>query len=482
MRLVALDETAERVGLNRGQALTDARAMVPALDAVEEDGNADARLLATIADWAERYTPLVALAGGDGLTLDITGCAHLFDGEEALLADLLSRLQAQGFAARAAIADTPGAAAAVARFGKSSVIPAGGAQASLHALPMAALRLDAETVAAMNRVGLKTIGQIADAPRAPLAARFGPHLIRRLDQAFAREDEVINPRRPAPSFIVERRFAEPIAREDDIAAVLSSLASSLAAPLEKHGKGARLIEFSLFRVDGFVARIAVRTGRPIRAPRLVLDLFREKFAALGDALDAGFGFDTARLSIITAANAGFSQIDLTGDAAGEADLDGLIDRIDARLGPASVQRMAPRDSHRPERAVEGRTWTHAAAEGGSTATAAALPVPASASASAPAPDPIDRPLRLFARPEPVEAIAEVPDGPPVRFRWRRVVFHIARAEGPERIAAEWWREDDLTRDYFRVEDAAGRRFWLYREGLYGRETSAPRWFLHGVFA
>ena len=314
MRLVALDETAERAGLNRGQALTDARAMVPALDAVEEDGRADARLLATIADWAERYTPLVALAGGDGLTLDITGCAHLFDGERALLVDLLARLQAQGFAARAAIADTPGAAAAVARFGTSSVIPAGGAQARLHKLPMAALRLDTETVAAMDRVGLKTIGQIINAPRAPLAARFGSHLIRRLDQALARQDEVINPRRPAPSFIAERRFAEPIAREDDIAAVLSSLATSLAAPLEKYGKGARLIEFSLFRVDGFVARISVGASRPIRAPRLVLDLFREKFAAFGDALDAGFGFDTARLSIITVANAGFSQIDLSGDA------------------------------------------------------------------------------------------------------------------------------------------------------------------------
>jgi protein ImuB len=474
MRLVALDEEAGKLGLTRGQTQTDARAMIPALVITQEDPTADARLLTAVAGWAERYTPLVALAPADSLILDITGCAHLFDGEAALLADLSSRLHTQGFATRGAIADTPGAAIAVARYGAPAVLPPGRAQEALRPLPLAALRLEPDTVAAMDRVGLKRIGQIINAPRGPLATRFGTGLIRRLDQALGHRDETINPRRPTPAFIAERRFAEPITTQDDIAATLAALAQSLAGSLEKHGQGARSLEYSLFRVDGFVARITVGAGRPIRAPGLVVDLFWEKFATLGDSLDAGYGFDTARLSVTATASTAPAQIDLSGDAAGETDLAGLIDRIGARLGPAAVQRMTPMASHIPERAVANQPWTSDTASG----DAAAVPTPATPAI----PAPIDRPLRLFARPEPVEAIAEVPDGPPVRFRWRRVVFHVARAEGPERIASEWWRDEDLTRDYFRVEDATGHRFWLYREGLYGRETATPRWFLHGVFA
>ena len=400
--------------------------------------------------------------------LDITGAAHLFGGEAALLADLHQRLAAQGFAARATIADTPGAASAAARFADQAVVPPGEAAAMLAPLPLAALRLDRDSVSALARVGLKRIGQIIGEARAPLAARFGTALIRRLDQALGHEEEAIGPRRPVPALIAERRFAEPIAREEDIAATLSSLAAGLAASLEKQGLGARLLELALFRVDGVVNRIAVGAGRPVRTPRLVLDLFREKFAGLGDDLDAGFGFDMARLSVLAAAPAGPVQIDLAGDAHAEADLDGLIDRIGARLGPASVRRIVARDSHVPERA-----------EMQMPADAGARPERGIGAAS---PGFIDRPLRLLAKPEPVVAIAEVPDGPPVRFRWRRAFYRVTRAEGPERIAAEWWLNDDLTRDYFRVEDAAGHRFWLYREGLYRRETAAPRWYLHGVFA
>lgn len=340
----------------------------------------------------------------------------------------------------------------------------------LMPLPLAALRLDGETVSALERVGLKRIGQIANEPRAPLAARFGAGLIRQLDLAFGREEESIGPRRPVPALIAERRFAEPIVREEDIAATISSLASGLADVMEKQGLGARRLELALFRVDGVVSRIAVGAGRPVRTPERVLALFREKFAGLGEDIDAGFGFDMARLSVTAAAPDAPAQVDLAGDASAEADLDGLLDRIGARLGQASVRWIVARDSHVPERAEvqtadEGERRTRRD-EAGTDSSA----------------EPIDRPLRLLARPEPVIAIAEVPDGPPVRFRWRRALYQVARAEGPERIAPEWWREDELTRDYFRVEDAAGHRFWIYREGLYGRETSTPRWYLHGVFA
>ena len=470
LRLVALDERAAGAGLVRGQALADARAMIPSLEAVEMDESADAALLASVADWAERYTPLVALAPPDGLVLDITGAAHLFGGEAALLADLAARLDAQGFLAKAAIADTPGAASAAARFGGSAVVLPGKAVEMLAPLPLAALRLDPETVAALDRVGLKRIGQLLGAPRAPLAARFGLTLIRRLDQALGQEEEAIGPRRPTPALIAERRFVEPISREEDIAATLVSLAGGLAKSLEARGEGARALELSLFRVDGVVTRTSVGTSRPVRAPKLVLDLFREKFAGLAEAIDAGFGFDMVRLSVCRSAPADPAQIDLAGDAEGEADLDQLLDRIGARLGSSRVSRIRAADSHIPERAF-------AMAEIGEAGRA-----PSSA-AEPSAADPLDRPLRLFSRPEPVEAIAEVPDGPPVRFRWRRALYQIARAEGPERIASEWWRDgDDLTRDYFRVEDWDGHRFWLYREGLSGRETLPPRWYLHGVFA
>ncbi len=471
LRLAALDEPAEQLGLRQGMALADARAMIPALEAIEEDGDADRALLENLADWAERYTPLVALDPSDGLLLDITGAAHLFGGEDALLADLVARLHGQGFSTRASIADTPGAASASARFGILPVVPADGMSTMLEPLPLAALRLDRETVSAMDRVGLKRIGQIIGAPRAPLAARFGTMLIRRLDQALGVEEEAISPRRPVPALIAERRFAEPIAREDDIAATLVSLAATLAQNLEERGEGARVLELSLFRVDGHVARTAIGTSRPVRAPKLVLDLFREKFAGLGESFDAGFGFDMIRLAVNATASSDPAQIDLTGETFAEGHLDQLIDRIGARLGPDRVGRIVARESHIPERAE-----SFVAAEDDGFTQGKKTPAVSDPSG------PIDRPLRLFARPEPVEAVAEVPDGPPVRFRWRRALYRIARAEGPERIASEWWRDDEVTRDYFRVEDSDGHRFWLFREGLYGRETTAPRWYQHGMFA
>jgi len=471
LRLAALDERARQLRLHPGQALADARAMIPALETAAEDCTADRVLLESLADWAERYTPLVALDADHGLILDITGTAHLFGGEEALVADLCTRLTAQGFFARAAIADTPGAASAAARFTELSVVPAGTAATMLAPLPLAALRLDRETVSAMDRVGLKRIGQIAALPRAPLAARFGTMLIRRLDQALGLEEESIAPRRPVAPLSAERRFAEPIAREDDVAQTLASLAATLAASLEARGLGARALELALFRVDGFVARTVVATSRPVRTPKLVLDLFREKFAGLGETFDAGFGFDVIRLAVNATAPQNPAQIDLAGDADSDAGLGQLIDRIGARLGPARVGRIVAENSHIPERAERF------ALAGDDAPKENFGPLPSFDPDSA-----IDRPLRLFTRPEPVEAIAEVPDGPPVRFRWRRVLYRVARAEGPERIAAEWWRNDDLTRDYFRVEDISGHRFWLFREGLYGRESLAPRWYLHGVFA
>jgi protein ImuB len=210
----------------------------------------------------------------------------------------------------------------------------------------------------------------------------------------------------------------------------------------------------------------------VRDPKRVCRLFADRLAVLGDACDPGFGFDMLRLSALVTERFDPSQ---TGFAAPDqdAELAHLIDRLGARFGLRRVVRLAPQDTHIPEFAV------------------AAVPAHAPRSTNQQLPA-IEfqslipaRPIRLFDHPERIEAVAEVPDGPPVRFRWRHVLHEIARAEGPERIAMEWWRDEHghvLTRDYFRVESRQGARAWLYREGLYGRETAQPRWFLHGLFA
>jgi protein ImuB len=472
VRILAADAAARRHGVRPGMGLADARALLPGLAVDEADPEADAALLAALADWADRYTPLVGLDPPDGLMLDVTGCAHLFDGEAALLADALDRLRTQGFAAAGAVADTPGAAHAVARFGGGGVVPPGGHGERIAPLPLAALRLPEETVAALGRLGLKTVGMLVGEPRAPLAARFGGLLMRRLDQALGREGEAITPRLPAPVLSAERRFADPLSVLDDVEAAVVSLAGSLAAALERRGEGARMIGLALFRADGHVVRVEVGTARPLREPRRMVHLLGERLAtAAGGGLDVGYGYDMVRLSVPLAAPLDPAQADLSGDVARAAGIDGLVDRLGARFGITAVSRLVPRETHVPERTTVA-------------VPAATVAERALSYAVAPRPDegePPRFPVRLLEVPEPVETVAGVPDGPPQRFRWRRVLYDVVRAEGPERIGAEWWRADGPTRDYFRVEDAEGRRFWLYRDGLFGRETTAPRWYLHGLF-
>ena len=477
-RLVGIDLVAERRGIRLGQNLADARGAAPDLRVEEADPVADRALLEGVADWCDRYTPLVALDPPQGLFLDISGCAHLFaaggkDGEEGLLADLLGRLAAQGFEARAAIASTAGAAWAMAHYGAGGCVPEGAEAEAVAGLPVAALRIGVEQAALLERLGLKRIGQLFGMKRAPLAARFGLDLVRRRDQALGAEDEVLSPRRPAPRLSAERRFAEPVVDQDSILETIRSLARALAAALERHGLGARSLETSLFRLDGRVVRVAIGTAQPLRAPDKIVLLFSERLAALADHWDAGFGFDMVRLAVSEADGFDETQIDLAGEGTSAADLMALIDRLGARLGTARITRMAPVDTHIPERAAVAQPLVAA------TAAAPVWVLPETEEETPP-----DRPLRLFARPEPVEVMAEVPEGPPLTFRWRRVEHHVARAEGPERIAPEWWRAEAAapTRDYYRVEDAEGRRYWLYREGLYGRETFRAAWYVHGLFA
>lgn len=492
IRLVHLDEHADTLGLEPGTSLADARAAFPAIEILEQDEAADRLLLDAIADWCDRYTPLIAidqtaldLYGQYGLLLDITGCAHLFGGERELMKDLMARLFHQGIMAIGAIAPTPGAAWALSRFSRkeedrfdSELIRENKQiEPALTPLPLGALRLTTDMINALARLGLRTIGQLNCQPRAPIARRFGRELLYRLDQAMGAVEEAISPRRPVAELMAERRFAEPIALESDIEKTILRLAGHLSEQLEKRGLGARQLLLCLFRVDGKTFHIEAGTSRPERDPSTIIRLFQERLASLQDDYDAGYGFETLRLCVLASEpvkqeETSFMQT-TSGDEAWR-----LMDRLAARLGAQNITRGLSQNTHLPEAAESEvpvcdfeisnkRSGQDILAEKHDTQNHSP-----------------SRPLRLFALPETIEAIAEVPDGPPIRFRWRKVLHQVIRSEGPERITDQWWGKaaPRQTRDYFRIEDDKGHRYWLFREGLYERETAQPKWFLHGLFA
>ena len=472
LRLAGGDGRAAIAGLRPGLTLADARARIPSLRVADADPAADARCLAQLALWCDRFTPLVAIDPPDGLILDVTGVAHLAGGDAALHRAVAGGLRRLGFAARATLAATPDAARALARFGEATVVLPGMDEAFTRVLPVEALAFDPAVAGALRRAGLCTLGDLAARPSLLFSARFGEDLARRLARTLGQEDARIVPLRPLPDIVVTRQFAEPLGHREGLEATILGLAEEAARTLEARGEGGRFFELALFRSDGDVRRLAVETGRPVRHLAAVLRLLRERLDSLADPLDPGFGFDAVRLAVPLAEPLSPAQASLDGKALADDTLDALIDRLAVRLGRARVQRFHPRDTHHPVR--EARALPAQMSASGETAL---WRVPEQG-------EPPARPLQLFEPPQPVEALAEVPDGAPLRFRWRRVLHEVARAEGPERIAPEWWREPEaaVTRDYFRVEDTEGRRFWLFRRGLYGTETDGPRWYLHGLFA
>ena len=493
--------------------LADARALVPDLLTTASEPQADCRLIETIANWCDRYTPWVAIDplggavaeegpgghieacsaggfGGDaGLLLDVTGCAHLFGadeaGERALLADLVERLSRHGLTCRAAMADTAGAAWALARFAERQAdlfCPQRGQRAALANLPVEGLRLDAPILETFLKLGLRRIGDLYPLPRAPLARRFGDQPLTRLDQALGTLAEPIEPRRPAPAFRTRLAFVEPIGRSEDIAAATSRLLAALCRQFEQAGVGARKLEIALYRVDGSVDRTSIGTSRPNRDNPKLMKLFEEK---LGE-LDPGFGVElmilaSPEVETWTGTQDALPESGTIALSLGEDGTVDLADRLALRLGAENVVRLLPRDSHLPERVQ--------------TAGASARPAPAGAWRRV-ANLKGARPTRLLQRPEPVEVTAFVPDDPPSVFHWRQHAHRIVRADGPERVADEWWRSRPdgsrppattvpPFRDYYRVEDDDGGRFWLFRDGPYamaanGRPTA--RWFLHGFCA
>lgn len=474
-RIVALNRAAAASGLAAGETLADARARIGAVEVRLADPAADAKALARLAQWTTRYTPSVALfkgeSGTDGVFLDVTGATHLLGGEEKLLADLARRLQGFGLPARLSLAETPGTAWAVSHYARSApaVVPKGAEQAALSPLPVEALRLAPETALTLRRLGFKRIGDLIGKPRAPFAARFEKDLLLRLDRAAGRAPEPLALLAPPPVYIETRSLLEPIGTEDAILAVATRLMRHMVPKLEANGVGARSLRLGLYRVDGILQRLDVGCTLPTQSPEHVARLIRLKLERVARLLEAGFGFETVSLAVTAAERMQPRQRAL---ATTSEDLEranrcsALLDALRQRLGPDSVRHLAPVASHWPERSERLSAMRD---------EAAVWP---------PAKDARPRPPLLLPRAEPADVIALLPDGPPLRVRWRGKLHTVAHAEGPERIAAEWWRSKtpEPTRDYYLVEDGTGRRLWLYRDGIPGRETATPRWFVHGMFA
>ncbi len=455
LRLVALNAVAKSFGLHPGQRLADARAQVPELLSELHEPTQDEASLLGLCRWMERYSPWVSVDRPDGMMLDITGIAHLFGSEPAMLKDMKQRLAGYGFSTSIAPAQTIGAAWGLARYGK------GGEK--LESLPIEALRIDPEAAKLLRRLGLKTIGSLIAIPRASLARRFrGEHIdeniLMRLDEALGQRDERLDPLTPPASFVAHRALTEPLISTQGLESLLSNLVAQLAHDLEKECQGAIRLNLKLFRTDG--SRVSIRAGlsSPSREPAHLLRLLKPRL----ETIDAGFGIDAMTLEVSEAAKLNIQQYGFMEDST-NAEFDRLNDRVMNRVDQPMAS-LVPVQSYIPERA-EKKSLARSQAPSSKLSKS--------------------RPLLIFENAEAALVIASVPDGPPMRFTWRKITRRVLKSEGPERVAPEWWQlsQGGRPRDYYIVEDEQGRRYWLYREGLYGEPGEAqPLWFVHGLFA
>ena len=460
----AANRAARAEGIHPGARIVDMRALCPNLRIVYADLQGDRAALQKLMLWMRRWCPWTAVDGTDGLVLDTTGSDHLWGGEATMLRDMEEKLSLLGLTAQLALAPTHGAAWALARYGGARLIATPDTLAHMTApLPARALRLDADTVLTLQRLGLKTVGDIAAVPRISLARRFsraelpGNPLLR-LDQLTGRLAEPVSAPDAPPRFAVQARLAEPV---EDPTPHLPGLCDELCAGLAAAGFGARRVTVTVYRTDGEVRHVTVACARPSRDAAHLARLFAGKL----ETIDPGFGFDLITLGASVAEDLAPAQTRLDGRADETDALARLVDRLTARLGEAALRSPGPAPSHIPERAEH---WQ-----------------PAMAGPHGPATPRPDRPVRLFDHPEEIRVLYAVPEGPPAQFLWRRVTHRVARFAGPERIAPEWWRDrpGSRLRDYYRIEDHLGHRYWIFREGILddGR-GEVPRWFLHGAFA
>ena len=463
--IYATNRAARTMGVQIGARVVDMKAICPELQTEYANQAGDKAALERLVLWARRWCPWTASDGADGLILDTTGSAHLFGGEDAMLIEMETQFSLLGLTSRLAIAPTQGTAWALARFGPvRSICTEGEIVQRLSPLPVNGLRLNAETVLLLQRLGLKTIGALMNVPRLSLTRRFVKaalisNPLVRLDQALGKLAEPVASVETKPRFSAQSRLPEPVF---DPAPYLPQLCDNLCDALQNAGMGCRYLNLTVYRTDGDVSHINVATAASTRDPVHLHSLFRDKL----EHINPGFGFDLITLTAGGIEAIQIVQTQLDGEAHGDLQLTQLLDRLTAKFGPRSVSYPVVYESHVPERA-QGRLSNFGA------------PPPQTAELIK------ERPIKLLDTPEEVHVLYAVPEGPPAQFIWRRKTHRVTRYAGPERIAPEWWKDRPGTRlrDYFKIEDQTGRRIWLYREGLHedGRGGD-PRWFIHGMFA
>ena len=464
-RLYAVSAAASDLGLFPGQKAADAGALVPELTLADADPAGDAEALHALTLWCARFSPAVATDAPGGIFLDIEGLSHLWGGEAELMEDLADRLTAQGINSRAAIADTAGCAWAMAHFGEDrAIVSSGEQQEALAILPVRALRLVDEDAAQLTRLGITRIGHLAALPRGQVTRRFGAGILMRLDQAMGLAPEALAFRRPPTPWFERLALVEPVSTPEDMARITADLCALICARLAGSARAARRFEIAFHRVDGKIQSIDLGLSALGRDVKILTRLFAPKL----EAIDPGFGIEAATITARDVEMRGASPVQLTGGETENARVAVacLIDSLANRLGQDRIWRPSPVQSHEPERAV-------------------VKSAPGAAPGSGWDSD-LPRPLRLFPHPELIDVTAPLPDDPPVLFRWRGRVHRVRLAEGPERIGREWWRgpisevSTDQVRDYYRVEDETGGRFWLFRGGLNGAGYF-PKWWMHGMF-
>ena len=467
LKIYAVNAAADEVGLRPGMALADAQAVLPNLTICSNNTTLDKKMLLCLAKWCNQYSPWTSdsdptlsleSGGSSGLWLDATGCSHLFGGEKMMLSNMIKRIGRMGFSARAAIADTPGCAWAVARFAKSNrpyiTVPPGKTKNALSPLPIAALRYCPVTIQALYEIGIKRIADVINIPRAPLSARFEEAINTQLDAVLGKIKEPLSPIPPKIPLVAQLAFAEPIGNREEIVEAINLILKDLCRKLERAGYGARQLILTLYRSDNSSTQITIGTAQANRNPVHLANLFESHL----EKIDPGFGIEKMILTTPIADHMKAVQINLQGKKKVKEKAVALIDRLSNRLGADNVLQANHHKSYIPERVA---SFIPISKENNFKIDKKALENP--------------RPLRLLRPAERIKVITKNIDGAPISFCWRQIVYHTHRYEGPERISPEWWLSNlDMTRDYYRIENESGQRFWLYKEG----ET---KWFLHGIF-
>ena len=461
MIITATNQPARALGIEAGMVLADARAIFPPLRYKDDNPEFFSKLLERMAEWCVRFSPVVAVDGQDGIVLDALGCSHLWGGEEEYIHAIQSRLNRFGYQLRIAMADTIGAAWAHARFGKNgSIIEPGMQLTSLLVLPVTALRLEPDVVERLIKLGLRYIKELADIPRSALKRRFGEGLIRRINQAFGKEKEMMVPVQPPSPYIERLPCLEPICTATGIEIAIRRLLETICNRLKKEEKGIRQACFKGYRIDGKLEKIEIGTSRPSHNETHLFKLFELKLASIEPAL--GIELFTLESSLVEDLPAAQENIWSGGGGLENNAVAELLDRISNQLGSEHISRYLPDEHYWPERSIKKANQLQ---EKPGTAWRTDQP----------------RPTQILLKPEPVQVTAPIPDYPPMLFRYRGRLHKIIKADGPERIEHEWWIEKGLHRDYYCVEDEEGKRYWLFRSGHY-TSASSYQWFIHGFFA